>query len=48
MITIKKSGAGFLLKTGLVGLILSVISAGAMAQRGSMAESGKPAAHSEC
>jgi len=45
MITTKKSGPGLLLKTGLVGLIISVLSAGAMAQRGSMTESGKPAAH---
>ncbi|NKB33760.1 MAG: hypothetical protein GKR91_11745 [Pseudomonadales bacterium] len=47
MIRTNKSGTGLLLKTGLVGLILSVISASAMAQmiRGSMTESGKPAAH---
>jgi len=45
MIKAIKSGVGFLGKAGLVGLVLSVVSAGAVAQRGSMAESGKPAAH---
>ena len=45
MIRTKKSGTRILVKTGIAGLILAVLSAGAMAQRGSMAESGKPAAH---
>lgn len=47
MIRTNKSGAGLLVKAGLVGLTLSVISASAMAQmvRGSMTETGKPAAH---
>ena len=45
MIRRKKSGTRILVKTGIAGLILAVLSAGAMAQRGSMAESGKPAAH---
>ena len=44
---IKNSGSGLLVKTGLAGLVLAVVSASAMAQMtaGSMAESGKPAAH---
>lgn len=47
MITTKRSGAALLVKTGFVGLILSVMSASAVAQmtRGSMAETGQPAAH---
>ena len=47
MIRTRKSGAGLLVKTGLVGLTFSVVSASSMAQMtaGSMAESGKPAAH---
>ena len=45
MIITNKSGARLILGAGFAGLVLSVISAGALAQRGSMAETGKPAAH---
>ena len=47
MITTKKYGSGLLFKTGLVGIVCSVFAASAMAQftAGSMAETGKPAAH---
>ena len=40
-----KSLLGHLLQAGVFGLALIGASAGTMAQRGSMAESGKPAAH---
>ena len=47
MIRTRKSGAESLVKAGLVGLTFSIVSASSMAQMtaGSMAESGKPAAH---
>ena len=45
MIKNSKSGSGLLIKAGLVGLALSVAATSAVAQRGSMAETGKPAAH---
>ena len=45
MIRNSKSGAGLMVKAGLVGLALSVAATSALAQRGSMAETGKPEAH---
>ena len=40
-----KSQIGHLIQAVVFGLVLITASAGTMAQRGSMAESGKPAAH---
>jgi sugar lactone lactonase YvrE len=45
MMNNSKSGTGLMVKAGLVGLALTVAATSALAQRGSMAETGKPAAH---
>ena len=42
---LQQKRANTLIKIGVLGMMISLLSSGAMAQRGSMAESGKPFAH---
>ena len=42
---LQQKRANSLIKIGVLGMMISLLSSGAMAQRGSMAESGKPFAH---
>ena len=42
---LRQERANYLMKVGVLGMMISLLSSGVMAQRGSMAESGKPYAH---